>query len=69
LAGYLTVPVVLLALAGFAYGLRARQRLALVLGGLGRREPHRGRAALFMTHPPMAERVRRLRALDERFAA
>jgi len=32
LAGYLTVPVVLLALAGLVYGLQARQRLALVLG-------------------------------------
>jgi heat shock protein HtpX len=26
--------------------------------------PRRGTAALFMTHPPLAERVRRLRALD-----
>jgi 4-amino-4-deoxy-L-arabinose transferase-like glycosyltransferase len=32
LVGYLTVPMVLLALAGFVYGLRARQRLAVVLG-------------------------------------
>jgi heat shock protein HtpX len=30
--------------------------------------PRRGIATLFMTHPPMAERIRRLRALDARVA-